>query len=85
MADVKQKKKIVPLIACEIPCCQYVCKVVFGVDILDLKYGIQIQGQLWVLDTCLIVGLRPLMIILSTASLSCKMYSIAPNRKKLGV
>ena len=35
----------------------------------------QSSATLWVLDTCLIVGLRPLMIILITASLSSKMYS----------
>ena len=44
MADVKQIKKIVPLIACEIPFCQYVCKLVFGVDILDLDFGVQIDS-----------------------------------------
>ena len=44
MADVKQMKKIVPLITCEIPSCQYVCKLVFGVDILDLNLGVQINS-----------------------------------------
>ena len=44
MADVKQIKKIVPLIACEIPFCQYVCKLVFGVDILDLNLEVQINS-----------------------------------------
>ena len=33
----------------------------------------QSSATLWVLDTCLIVGLRPLIIILMTASLSSKM------------
>ena len=37
----------------------------------------QSNANLWVLDTCLITGLRPLMIILITASLSSKMYSCA--------
>ena len=71
---------------CEVPLCQYVCKLMFGVDILDLDLGIQIisvkqpvRATLWVLDTCLIVGLLLLMIILITASLSSKMSSIAPN------
>ena len=45
MADVKQMDKIVPLIACEIPFCQYVCKLVFGVDILDLNFEVQIVKQ----------------------------------------
>ena len=35
----------------------------------------QSRATLWVLDTCLIVGLLPLMIILITASLSSKMYN----------
>ena len=89
MADVKQIKKIVPLMACEIPFCQYVCKLVFGVYILDVNFlgsrlslsNNQSRATLWVQDTCLIVGLRPLRIILITASLSSKMYIIAPNRE----
>ena len=36
---------------------------------LILSYN-QSNATLWVLDTCLIIGLRPLMIILITASLS---------------
>ena len=44
MADVKQMKKIVPLIACEISFCQYLCKLVFGVDILDLILVVQINS-----------------------------------------
>ena len=43
MADVKQMKEIVPLTACEIPFCQYVCKLVFGVDILDKNFGVQMN------------------------------------------
>ena len=35
----------------------------------------QSSATLWVLDTCLIVGLRPLIIILMTASFSSKMYN----------
>ena len=35
----------------------------------------QSSATRWVLDTCLIVGLLPLMIILITASLSSKMYN----------
>ena len=38
MADVKQIKMIVPLIACEIRFCHHVCKLVFDVDILDLNF-----------------------------------------------
>ena len=80
MADVKQVKKIVPLITCEIPFCQYVCKLVFGVNVLVgilwstlILSNIQSRATLWVLDTCLIVGLLP--------SLFWKMWSIAPNKE----
>ena len=44
MADDKQIEKIVPLITCEIPFCQYVCKLVFGVDMLDLNFGVQVDS-----------------------------------------
>ena len=42
----------------------------------------QSRATLWVFDACLIVGLLPLMIILITASLSSKMYKIAPFREE---
>ena len=41
-ADVEQMEKVVPLITCEIPFCQYVCKLMFGIDIPNLNLGIQI-------------------------------------------
>ena len=44
MADVTQMEKIVPLITCEILFCQYVCKLVFVVDILGLNLGVQINS-----------------------------------------
>ena len=88
MAEVEHMEKIVPLITCEIALCQYVCELVFGVGIFDLKLWIwfilsnnQSRATLWVLDTCLFVGLLLLIIILVTASLSSKMHSIAPNRE----
>ena len=37
----------------------------------------QSRATLWVLETCLHIGLLPFMIILITASLSSKMYNIA--------
>ena len=40
MADVEQKKNIVPLITCEIPFCQYVSKLMFGVGKPNLHLGI---------------------------------------------
>ena len=38
MADIKQMKKIVPLITCEIPFSQHICELVFGVNVTDLNY-----------------------------------------------
>ena len=43
MADVKHRKKIVPLIACEIPFGQCVCDLVFGVSVPDLNHRIKIN------------------------------------------
>ena len=70
MADIEHMKKIVPLITCEIPFSQHVCELMFGVNVTDLNFGIQLilsnnqsnnqsRATLWVLETCLIVGLRP--------------------------
>ena len=68
MADVEQIEKIVPL-TCEIALCQHVWSLVSRVDIMDLNLLIQIdsvkqpvKSNSVVLDTCLIVGLLPLMI-----------------------
>ena len=73
MADIEQMKKIVPLITCEIPFSQHVCELIFGVNVTDLR------ATLWDRETCVIVGLRPLIIILTTASLSSKTHNIAPE------
>ena len=67
MADVKQMDKMIPLITCEIALCQYVCEMVFGVDIIDLNLWIQIDSVKQPVK-CLIVGFLPLMTILITAS-----------------
>ena len=63
---------------------QYVCQLVFGVlgSILILSNN-EPKATVWVLDTCLIVGLLPLIIILLTASLSSKTFHIAPSRDHL--
>ena len=80
---VEQTKKIAPFITHKIYFSQQVFDLVFGVNIFDLDLGVQIlsnnqsNATLWVLDTFLIIGLRPLMIILITASLSSNMYSCA--------
>ena len=34
---------MVPLITCEISLCQYVCELVFGVNVFDLEFGVQVD------------------------------------------
>ena len=75
----KQTQKMIPFITCEISLCQYVCELVFGVNVFDLDLGSKLilsnnqsRATLWVLETCVNVGLLPFMIILITASLSSK-------------
>ena len=84
MADVKQGQQMIPLITCEISFSQDVCELVFGIDVFDLDFGVQvnsieqpIESNSVGLETCLIVGLLPLMIILITASLSSNTYNKA--------
>ena len=36
--------KMIPFITCEIPFCQDVCKLVLGVGVFDLDFGIQINS-----------------------------------------
>ena len=69
MADVEQTQKMIPFITCEISHCRYVCELVFGVNVFDLDFGVQIDSikkqiksnlTLWILETCLIAGLLPL-------------------------
>ena len=78
MADVEQTQKMIPFITCDISLCQYVCELVLGVNVFDfdrfklILSNNQSRATLWVLETCLIVGLLPFMIIMNTASLSSK-------------
>ena len=44
MANIKQAQQMIPLITCEISSYQYVCELVFGVDVFDLDFGIQIDS-----------------------------------------
>ena len=37
-------QKMIPLITCEISLCQYVCELVFGVNVFDLDRGVQIDS-----------------------------------------
>ena len=77
MADVEQMKKIVPLITCEVPFVN-MCELVFGVGSSELILSNnQSKATLCFLYTCLTVGLRPLILILITASLSSKTFYFA--------
>ena len=45
MAEVEKKKqKMIPFITCEFSLCQYVCELVFGVDVFDVDLGVQIDS-----------------------------------------
>ena len=44
MVDVEQAQKMIPFITCEVSLCQYVCELVFGVNVFDLDLGIQIDS-----------------------------------------
>ena len=85
MADVEQMKKIVPLVTCGITIGQNVCELMFGVNVSNFNFRIKIipvkqpiqSNSVGSLDTCLIVGLRPYIIILITASWSSKTYNMA--------
>ena len=89
MADIKQGQQMIPFITCEVPFGQDVCELVFGVDVFDfffdfgsrlIRSNSQSRATLWVLETCLIVGFLPLIIILITASLSSNTYNKASRR-----
>ena len=92
MADVKQTQKMIPFITCEISLGQCVCELVFGVNVFDFWIlVVQIDSiespitTLWVLETCLIVGLIPFKIILITASLSSNTYNKAFLMRRVDV
>ena len=44
MTDVEQTQKMIPFITCEISLREYVCELVFGVIVLNLNVGIQIDS-----------------------------------------
>ena len=44
MAEVEQSLKMIPFITCEISLCQYVSELVFGVNVFDLDFGVQIDS-----------------------------------------
>ena len=43
MANIEQAQQMIPFVTCEISFGQYVGKLVFGVDVLDLDFWIQIH------------------------------------------
>ena len=44
MANIKQGQQMIPFITCEIPLCQDVCELVFGVDVFDLDLWVKINS-----------------------------------------
>ena len=79
MTNVKQIQQMIPIITCEIPLVKmsasWFLVSMYLIWILEsrlIRSNNQSRATLWVLETCLIVGLLPLMIILITASLSSK-------------
>ena len=80
--DVEQAKKMIPFVTRKSLSlfALHVCKLVVGGNIIDLAPMLTLSNNPssatpWVLVTCLTVGLRPLIVILMTASLSSKVYN----------
>ena len=44
MANIKQTQKMIPFVTREISLGYHVGKLVFGVDVLDLDFGVQIDS-----------------------------------------
>ena len=77
---VEQTEKKVPRITGEVASGQPVSQLVYGVNIFELDFRAQVilsndqsSATLCVREKCLIIRLRPFMIILVTASVSSKM------------
>ena len=77
MANVELNQKMIPFITCEIPLlsmsANWFLVSQYLIRILESKLfrsDNQWRATLWVLETCLILGLLPAMIILITGSLS---------------
>ena len=43
IANIEQTQKVIPFITCKISLCQYVCELVFAVNVFDLDLGVQID------------------------------------------
>ena len=84
--DFQQKEKMIPFITCEISLWSESLRVGFwcrhiwfgSLGSTLILSNNQSRATLWVLETCLIVRLLLLTILFITASLSSKMYNIAP-------
>ena len=91
MANVEQTQKMIPFITCEIFLLSVCLRVVFSCQCIWFGFLVsklilsnnQSRATLWVLKTCLIVGLLPFMIILITASLYSNTYNKAFWREEL--
>ena len=84
MADIEQAQQIISHVTCEISSGLYVSKLVFGVDVLDLDLGVQIDSiEQPIKSNSVSLGnmshcrTPPFMIILITASLSSNTYNKA--------
>ena len=42
---LNKHKKMIPFITCATSLCQYVCELVFGVNVFDLDFGVQIDSM----------------------------------------
>ena len=81
MAAVKQVKKIVPFITCEVTLCQYVCELFFWCQCVWFGFfRVQINSIEQPIKSNS-VGFWKHVSLLVTASLSSKMYSIARIEK----
>ena len=87
-------RRLFPLITCEIPFGQNVFDLTICVNVSNLNLGSRLilsnnqsSATLWVLDTCLIGWLLPLIIICITASLSSNTYNMAEivNVSQIGI
>ena len=84
MADVEQAQKMIPFITCEVSLGQYVCEWVFGVNVFDLNFGVQIDSIKQPIKSNSVGSghmshcrASSFMIILITASLSSNTYNKA--------
>ena len=80
--NVEQTKKLIPFVSRKLPSIRLSASWFLVTTYLIWIFGSKLilsnnqsRAPLWVLDTCLILGLLPLKIILITASLSSKCFN----------